>query len=1305
MTAPARKPDNRPNPTSAPDLPPNIASDVAELGFSPLEINFFLEGEKIMTEAAKAVEAAPTPEEASRWERLKKFVREHFPFIKTEVQKAIDETEKLKKQGVGDPPAMLTPKELSQADELIKKIKEAEKKPRIVKLSGTRGDQLAILSGMYEALAKQAENNKPVDQDALYKRLLSQGAEYLVDPETGKGLYTKMTDKENERLAELEGRNLSDADFRQIVDGKKPWDLNSLSRAMNMLRNNQLPGESDLEKARQDAAVDPEKKRANEIITDYFSFTDVPGLTEQQKEKMVENAKNTPGNADRAQAMDRMIKAHSKEDVEKRAAAAKVWLESLLKKLNIDPSKFSQSKSWAFQDMAMQYHFFEHPNLIGADEFAADPMVSEQKLEEIISRHLGWELYWQKTQKNNAAPLKELEADEAYPEIVELLGQAPEKTGTLSDRDLARLGQLVRKNLREHSTEEFDRGRSDLTMAQAEANFTNVSNELESLRDDIEIVHEIEDSFTPAARLLKIEDNLVMLGERVNMTTEQIKEIQNLDRTHDRVAKNEALAEVYKKAVELMTKEEGVAEARVEAAEADLSAAEERLATERAEEERRKKAAPNAKVIPFAPAKSPDTMSDAEREARIDAMMTSAHDYIGTKEQVEKLNKLDAVHLAVKKVDLEGADLDKLRAALCGEAGTGLKLEDAQLLEEDDLRLLAKELLDKINEAPDVRTANAKTSPAKPTPAPTKPATGPASPNVKNVDARSDEEKALVKKIIIEVDKKIAQAQRESLANLDKQDVDTLRKNIRMFTEVSDVDSFKKMLVDAKYLTEGEVNSLELNKLSDEDMELIREQIVRDIGEVLFVKNSTAKSGPKKAPAGAPTAAVAPDAKAEAERMRLRQEALAAAEKRIDAALAAKAADPKFTARKAENYVKGIEDIPERAGGAIGDRLFEGKYITAEERKVLIGGALAELRKKLLEGAKKLRDAKKAAPAATKPDTGATAPTLSEKEKHEKAIADISAAMEAWKNKLIADDNYTVEQAAFYLQTISHIQPTATFVLMNGMEKDGFIASAEQRSSLRSADVVALREKLMEEAKTVVDAKKSKPTTPPSKPPVAPVSGTAPTVKAPPRVTKAAKAAAPVSPPATSVPAPDKGPGEPDKEVERQAALQTADLAVNALNDTLTDLVNQERVTSEQLETNLKTLRENKDVLGFLEASLSGHSFRDLSDKLTADDLMAIQRDIDAVMQNHIRELTQKNVEDDPDEEAQRERDAQITDVNREIPAQIPKTLTQEQFDAVMAKFAEYTAEKKQKSPMTDSELKELKRKHRPLIRAAAGLK
>jgi polyribonucleotide nucleotidyltransferase len=169
--------------------------------------------------------------------------------------------------------------------------------------------------------------------------------------------------------------------------------------------------------------------------------------------------------------------------------------------------------------------------------------------------------------------------------------------------------------------------------------------------------------------------------------------------------------------------------------------------------------------------------------------------------------------------------------------------------------------------------------------------------------------------------------------------------------------------------------------------------------------------------------------------------------------------------------------------------------------------------------------------------------------------------------------------------------------------------------------------------------------------------------------------------------------------------LQTADLAVNALNDTLTELVEQERVTQEQLETNLKTLRENKDVLAFLEASLSGHSFRDLADKLTDSDLMTIQKEIDVVMQNHIRELAQKNIEDDPDEKAKRERDAKITDVNREIPAQIPKTLTQEQFDAVMEKFKEYKAEIKQKSPITAEGLKELNRKYRPLIRAAAGLK
>ena len=111
----------------------------------------------------------------------------------------------------------------------------------------------------------------------------------------------------------------------------------------------------------------------------------------------------------------------------------------------IIPSPYAQSKTWALWDISKQYYYFTHPKEVDPKYKIANPMESKGKQQEIVDRHVGWEVYGAYHGDQQGSILERLKTNRRFREIKAYLDKAPKANGTLSSYDLAALGSLLRK--------------------------------------------------------------------------------------------------------------------------------------------------------------------------------------------------------------------------------------------------------------------------------------------------------------------------------------------------------------------------------------------------------------------------------------------------------------------------------------------------------------------------------------------------------------------------------------------------------------------------------------------------------------------------------------------------------------------------------------------------------------------------------------------------------------------------------------------------------------------------------------------
>ncbi len=118
--------------------------------------------------------------------------------------------------------------------------------------------------------------------------------------------------------------------------------------------------------------------------------------------------------------------------------------EDIMQLVGLESSIWGKSDTWVYWDMAKQQYFFDHQDEADEKYDIGDPIADNNLQQQIIDRHIGWELY--SGNRNNKEMKTYLyEKFNTNSEIMSFLNKKPKKNNDLSSIDLASLGKLVRE--------------------------------------------------------------------------------------------------------------------------------------------------------------------------------------------------------------------------------------------------------------------------------------------------------------------------------------------------------------------------------------------------------------------------------------------------------------------------------------------------------------------------------------------------------------------------------------------------------------------------------------------------------------------------------------------------------------------------------------------------------------------------------------------------------------------------------------------------------------------------------------------
>lgn len=207
-----------------------------------------------------------------------------------------------------------------------------------------------------------------------------------------------------------------------------------------------------------------------QIAYDYLTYHDLDytGLEEDEKNHIEEMVQDEITKIDNGELRDnlylytdelkKLIDAHGEDAIKQIADQLQQKFFQLADELKLfTPSVFSKSKTWIFWDIAKQSYLSSRPWASSKEYRLANPMKDEQVQQEIVNRHLGWEIYangFRKDDDNffNNDEFHYIWESPHAKEIRDLIEKQPKENSNppdLSSADLAKLGALVRSVIEE----------------------------------------------------------------------------------------------------------------------------------------------------------------------------------------------------------------------------------------------------------------------------------------------------------------------------------------------------------------------------------------------------------------------------------------------------------------------------------------------------------------------------------------------------------------------------------------------------------------------------------------------------------------------------------------------------------------------------------------------------------------------------------------------------------------------------------------------------------------------------------------
>jgi hypothetical protein len=261
-----------------------------------------------------------------------------------------------------------------------------------------------------------------------------------VIPEGASGAEPEGEDPEDEKLTGMELKEVADVGLSAFQPStEKVEDPGRVVQLRKIKSNDDESGTSLTDK---------------DLADRFLSYQDAD-LPSELKAQMREYNDGSESAKKYTQALRELINTYGQETVEDLANGMMEDCEDTLNKLGIEPNKFTQSKTWAIWDIAKQYYYFTHQDKADPEYVIANPMDSITKQQEIIDRHVGWEVYNQPNKLEIAEVVKEVTKRD---QLMQYLNKAPKTNGTLSSKDLAKIGEIISGSFNLSNTSEPEPG-------------------------------------------------------------------------------------------------------------------------------------------------------------------------------------------------------------------------------------------------------------------------------------------------------------------------------------------------------------------------------------------------------------------------------------------------------------------------------------------------------------------------------------------------------------------------------------------------------------------------------------------------------------------------------------------------------------------------------------------------------------------------------------------------------------------------------------------------------------------------------
>lgn len=173
-----------------------------------------------------------------------------------------------------------------------------------------------------------------------------------------------------------------------------------------------------------------------------LSYWDMP-ISDERKAELESYTLNSPNGRKYAQTLVELFAEYGIQTLQDFSLQAIDQMRDELDYRGLAPSMYGESISWFLWDVAKQAYYDRHPKEADPEYTIGNPMVEISKLDEIVDRHLGWEIYSQYQAASNKEEFI-TSHDLVDDKIRNLLIRQPKPNGTLSSKDLAKLGALIR---------------------------------------------------------------------------------------------------------------------------------------------------------------------------------------------------------------------------------------------------------------------------------------------------------------------------------------------------------------------------------------------------------------------------------------------------------------------------------------------------------------------------------------------------------------------------------------------------------------------------------------------------------------------------------------------------------------------------------------------------------------------------------------------------------------------------------------------------------------------------------------------